>query len=167
VKFEVHNWVLLSYRLPREPSTPRIAIWRKLNQFGVAKIVDGLVALPDSELTKEQLEWVAVRARQAGGTASVWSATFTDKAESDALRAQMKAERNEEYAELLVEVAGSEGDDARTINRWRRTWRSIQQRDYFGADNRELARIAIADVAAQGKIIEPKTEAGREEESWL
>src|SRR4051794_9204915 len=24
------SWVLLAYRLPREPSTPRIALWRKL-----------------------------------------------------------------------------------------------------------------------------------------
>ena len=40
------EWVLLSYRLPREPSTPRIAVWRKLRRLGVAQISDGLVALP-------------------------------------------------------------------------------------------------------------------------
>ncbi len=40
------EWVLLSYRLPREPSTPRIAVWRKLKRLGVAQISDGLVALP-------------------------------------------------------------------------------------------------------------------------
>ena len=40
------QWVLLSYRLPREPSTPRITIWRKLKRLGVAQISDGLVALP-------------------------------------------------------------------------------------------------------------------------
>ena len=26
----LQRWVLLAYRLPREPSTPRIALWRKL-----------------------------------------------------------------------------------------------------------------------------------------
>jgi hypothetical protein len=29
-------WVLLSYRMPREPSTPRITIWRKLKRLGIA-----------------------------------------------------------------------------------------------------------------------------------
>ena len=40
------DWVLLAYRLPREPSTPRITVWRKLRRLGVAQLVDGLVALP-------------------------------------------------------------------------------------------------------------------------
>jgi len=50
------RWVLLVYRMPREPSTPRIAIWRKLKQLGVAQLADGLVALPRDERTQEHLE---------------------------------------------------------------------------------------------------------------
>ena len=42
------QWVLLCYRLPREPSTPRIAVWRKLKRLGVAQLGDGLVALPST-----------------------------------------------------------------------------------------------------------------------
>ena len=40
------EWVLLAYRLPREPSTPRIAVWRKLRRQGAVQVLDGLVALP-------------------------------------------------------------------------------------------------------------------------
>jgi hypothetical protein len=40
------EWVLLSYRVPREPSTPRIAVWRKLKRLGAAHLSDGLVTLP-------------------------------------------------------------------------------------------------------------------------
>jgi hypothetical protein len=50
---------MLSYRLPREPSRPRIALWRQLKRFGVAQISDGLVALPAEARTREQLEWAA------------------------------------------------------------------------------------------------------------
>ncbi len=32
------EWLLLAYRMPREPSTPRIAVWRKLARLGVAKL---------------------------------------------------------------------------------------------------------------------------------
>ena len=40
------EWVLLAYRIPREPSTPRISVWRKLRRLGAVQILDGLVGLP-------------------------------------------------------------------------------------------------------------------------
>ena len=52
-------WTLLAYRVPREPSTPRIAVWRRLKKLGVAQIGDGLVAIPADARTTEALEWVA------------------------------------------------------------------------------------------------------------
>src|SRR5213078_4943551 len=68
------EWVLLCYRLPREPSTPRIAVWRKLKRLGVAQLTDGLVALPADARTREQLEWIAEEIIEAGGEASTWLA---------------------------------------------------------------------------------------------
>src|SRR5258708_20224420 len=65
------NWVLLSYRIPREPSTPRITIWRKLKRLGVAQLGDGLVALPADARTREQIDWIAEEITDAEGTASV------------------------------------------------------------------------------------------------
>ena len=62
----------MAYRLPREPSTPRIALWRKLRRLGVVQLVDGLVALPADARTKEQLEWLAEEVLDAGGEATVW-----------------------------------------------------------------------------------------------
>src|SRR5438477_10248961 len=64
----------LSYRLPREPSTPRITIWRKLKRLGVAQISDGLIALPADARTREQLEWIAEEITDFGGTATLWLA---------------------------------------------------------------------------------------------
>jgi membrane AbrB-like protein len=55
------EWVLLSYRMPREPSTPRIAVWRKLKRLGIAQLSDGLVALPADARTREQLEWTPMK----------------------------------------------------------------------------------------------------------
>jgi hypothetical protein len=56
------EWVLLAYRLPRVPSTPRSAVWRKLKRLGVAQQSDGLVALPADARTREQLEWISFEA---------------------------------------------------------------------------------------------------------
>ena len=43
---QTEDWVLPVYRLPRVPSTPRSAVWRKLKRLGVGWLGGGLVALP-------------------------------------------------------------------------------------------------------------------------
>ena len=71
----VGSWVLLAYRLPREPSNPRVAVWRKLERLGVARLGDGLVALPADARTREQLDWLAEEILEASGVATVWLAS--------------------------------------------------------------------------------------------
>jgi hypothetical protein len=44
--------VFLAYRLPWEPSTPRITLWRKLRRLGAEQVLDGLAALPFDARTK-------------------------------------------------------------------------------------------------------------------
>lgn len=138
------EWALLSYRVPREPSTPRIAVWRKLKRLGVGQIGDGLVALPDDARTREHLEWVAADVIAADGEAVVWIAT-TARTASEALARRLRAEREQEYRSLLDEIAGIAGSvDGRTLQRLRRSHRAIERRDYFRAPSRDRSRLAIA-----------------------
>src|SRR4051812_49914311 len=65
------RWVLLSYRLPREPSTPRIAVWRRLRRLGAVQIGDGVAALPLDDRTREQFDWLANDVEEAGGGGGV------------------------------------------------------------------------------------------------
>src|SRR5580765_7621448 len=65
------DWVLLAYRLPRHPSTPRSALWRRLRRLGAAQVLDGLAALPLDARNREQLEWLADEVVQAGGEATI------------------------------------------------------------------------------------------------
>ena len=58
--------MLLAYRLPREPSTPRSALWRKLRRLGAVQVLDGLAALPLDARNREQLEWLADEVVEAG-----------------------------------------------------------------------------------------------------
>jgi len=141
------EWVLLSYRIPREPSTPRIAVWRKLKDLGVAKIGDGLVALPADVRTQEHLEWIAETVREADGEAIVWTASPTPRRIGRELALEMSAERNAEYSALLDEVNAESPPGSRAIQRWRREWRRISRRDYFLAEQRDRARLAISAAA--------------------
>jgi hypothetical protein len=148
----VGEWVLLCYRVPREPSTPRIAIWRKLKRLGVAQVGDGVVALPADARTREQLEWVADDVERAGGTAVLWTATPISSGQEHRLAEQMRAARAMEYV-----AVGQEADAARTdpavdrlgaLRRLRAELRRIERRDYFPPEQKETARAAVGALAA-------------------
>jgi hypothetical protein len=139
------RWVLLAYRLPREPSTPRITLWRKLRRLGAAQLLDGLVALPLDRRNREQFDWLADEIVEAEGSATIWTAELTSAADERALVVQMKERAAAEYREV-VEQAESDG---RTVAQLRRDLRAIRTRDYFSPPERELAERAVEALAAR------------------
>ena len=98
------EWVLLAYRIPRQPSTPRITIWRKLRRLGAVQLLDGLVALPCDARTKEHLEWIADEVEAAGGEANIWLAHPATKAQERALAEQMTNDVEAEYDTIVAEA---------------------------------------------------------------
>lgn len=146
------QWALLAYRLPREPSTPRIAVWRKLKRLGVAQLGDGLVALPLDERTREALDWLADEIADASGEASIWVARPGTQAQERALTQAMKAAVVAEYAGVIAEaVSAADAPPAsrrRTLARLRRELQRIRRRDYFPPPERERAEAALAQLGA-------------------
>ena len=138
---------MLVYRLPRDPSTPRIALWRRLRRLGAGQLLDGLAALPLTAETREQLEWLAEEVEEAGGSATVWLARPSTAAESRELEARMRDAADADYARVTAAARGK--TDGRTIGRLRRAVRAIRARDYFGAPGREEAERAVAELAEE------------------
>ncbi|MFD6178221.1 MULTISPECIES: Chromate resistance protein ChrB [unclassified Isoptericola] len=144
------EWVLLSYRLPREPSAPRVALWRRLKRLGVAQVSDGLVALPADARTREQLEWVAEEVAERGGTSSVWLARPSTAAHERDLAAAMAADRATEWTALAesarTALASTPSEQRSTLARLRRTSRQVTRRDFFPAAERDAASAALRDL---------------------
>ncbi|MGZ4426779.1 MAG: Chromate resistance protein ChrB [Nocardioidaceae bacterium] len=148
-------WLLLNYRLPREPSTPRIAVWRTLKRLGVAQLGDGLVALPADARTQEQLEWVAEEIGGAGGTSTLWRAQLTSRSQERALIAAMARARAEEYRAILdratTAVASSDQERVRTLRSLRGELRRVHRRDFFPPPERDRARVAVQALVLVGE----------------
>src|SRR5712692_3785000 len=107
------RWVLMAYRLPREPSTPRIALWRKLRQLGVAQLLDSLVALPQDSRNREQLGWLADEVVEAGGEASIWVSEPASLAQEREIVAALGSAIAAEYDAVIAQAgAAAGGDDA-------------------------------------------------------
>jgi len=146
------DWVLLSYRVPREPSTPRIAVWRRLRRLGVAQLGDGLVALPQDARTQEHLEWAADAVQEAGGSATLWRAQTLSAADERTVAGAMAAARAEEYD--VITRQAEEGLHAaavvrqRLLRRLRRELRAVQRRDYFPPVQRDAAVAALVELGA-------------------
>jgi hypothetical protein len=143
------RWVLLAYRLPREPSTPRIAVWRRLRRLGALQLVDGLVALPLDATTREALEWVADEVEQAGGEATVWLAEPAASTDERALTRRMAEAAAADYR-LVIEAAAAtaESERRRTAARLRRELQRIRARDFFPPPERKRAERAVDRLAA-------------------
>src|SRR5215211_3841789 len=124
------HWVLLVYRIPREPSRHRVAVWRKLRDLGALYLKDGVAALPEDAVTREQLEWLQLRVREAG------PGTVAEEAE---LVEDFRSSREEAYraiiagAERVRRKAQMGGGETllEQLGKLERAFRAERRRDYF------------------------------------
>ncbi|MFL5958696.1 MAG: Chromate resistance protein ChrB [Gaiellaceae bacterium] len=146
------SWVLLAYRLPRDPSTPRSALWRKLRRLGAVQVLDGLAALPLDARNRERLEWLADEVLEAGGEATIWVGELASAAQERELASRMAESVAAEYRALIADATAAlserSGQRRRTFGRLRRELRRIRARDYFPPAERELAQQAVDELAA-------------------
>ena len=158
-------WVLLSYRLPREPSRLRLAVWRRLKRIGATVLHDAVWLLPADARTREAFEWLAEEIEEQGGTALVWEAASFDAAQDHRIVAQFRAEADARYAaiaesaEALRRFAGRRGSlkagraeqTRRQLAGLERALRLEARRDHFRAGG---SRAAAGAVAAAGQALD-------------
>jgi hypothetical protein len=154
------RWVLLVYRLPREPSRPRVAVWRKLRDLGALYLKDGVAALPEDAVTREQLEWLQLRVREAGGEATLWEARPGTAAEEAELVETFRSSREEAYGAIIAEAERLRrraqmggGELMERLGKLEREFRAERRRDYFRSPLRLEAASALkaAREAVRGR----------------
>jgi hypothetical protein len=145
------EWVFLTYSLPRTPSAPRLALWRKLRRLGVAQLADGLAALPADARTREHLEWAADEVLEAGGSAGVWLARPATQAQEREVARAMNAARIAEYDAIIAEARAAcevpPLERTRIFRRLRAEMHRVERRDFFRPARREQARQALRGLA--------------------
>jgi hypothetical protein len=144
------RWVILVYQLPREPSRHRVAVWRKLKDLGALYLQDGVAALPEDAVTREQLEWLQLRIREAGGEATLWEARPGTVAEERELVGAFRDSREEAYRTIVAEAErvrrkAEMGGGAllEQLGKLEREFREERRRDYFRSPLRTEAAAAL------------------------
>jgi hypothetical protein len=135
-------WVLLTYTLPREPSAPRVALWRKLKKLGAVLAHDAVWTLPATPATREQMRWLAQEIREAAGDAQVWIAHEELLGQNAQLVALFVERAERGYHEILRAL-----DDPTHAPHSRaelaRSYRHVRAADYFHAPSGDLVRARL------------------------
>jgi hypothetical protein len=162
------HWVLLVYRIPREPSRHRVAVWRKLRNLGALYLQDGVAALPEDAVTREQMEWLQLRVREAGGEATLWEAKPGTLAEEAELVEAFRSSREKTYRDIIAraerlrrkaEMGG--GALSERLGKLEREFRAERRRDYFRSPLRleaagalKAAREAMRDREGSARVLD-------------
>jgi DNA-binding transcriptional regulator PaaX len=135
------DWLLLLYSIPRQPTAPRVAVWRKLKRLGALLLADAAWVLPAREATREQLRWLAAEVAEAGGEALVWEARLA-LGQEEALVEQFAVQVEGPYREILAEL-GRDGADLGALSR---RYQQVVVQDYFGSELGQRVRAALASA---------------------
>ena len=160
------KWLLLIHQIPPKPDYFRVKVRRRLQRIGAVALKNSVYVLPSDPQTVEDFRWLLREIRAEGGEATVCEATFVEGITRQELESMFAAERDREYAELVMAVqgltsteaeeressAGDRGAIEAELGRLRRRLEEIVAIDYFTAPGRRTAERAIAQLEARVRV---------------
>jgi hypothetical protein len=148
------EWLLLVYRVPTEPASRRVAVWRDLKRLGALYLQQCVCILPRLGPVQEELERISAKIPALGGEYTRFEIPTLPPADEAKIIASFRTLRNKEYAEIVEECetkfvkeiefehfrqnytfeeSEEIGQDLEKIRRW---FARIVARDWFAADGR-------------------------------
>ena len=138
------SWVLLDYKIPREPTASRAMVWRKLKRLGALLLHDAVWVLPATPWTREQFQWLAVEIGELGGEAHLWESHLLLNGQAEALIQQFQAHVDVAYQEILEDLSQEEPD----LVGLSRKYQQVRAQDYFHSELGQRVRMQL--MSARG-----------------
>lgn len=123
------TWLLLVYRIPREPTAGRVYVWRKLKQLGAVALQDAVWVLPKTPRTQEQFQWLSTEISELQGEAMLWEAEQLYATDANAIRCQFIEPVEAAYREILAALKKKDRD----LSALSKRFQEAQTRDYFSS----------------------------------
>jgi hypothetical protein len=123
-------WLLLSYKIPSEPTSRRVYVWRKVKRLGTLHMHDSVWCLPAMDWTREQFQWLAVEISEFGGDAIVFESKTSLSGDGEKLREQFLEQVNGGFRELLEELGGEDLD----LHDLSKRFQQLRKKDYFQSE---------------------------------
>jgi len=100
------EWLLFMAQLPAEPSSARVAMWRRLKSAGATTLLTGTWVLPAGQGNAAMLGQLAETVRGQGGLAALFSGHQIDGVTSEEIVRRFRADRSREYDEFATRAGG-------------------------------------------------------------
>lgn len=137
--------MLLVYKVPREPTSARASVWRKLKRLGAVLVHDAVWVLPATPWTREQLQWLVVEITELEGEALLWESRLVGNGQEDALVRLFQARVDAAYQEILTELE-QESVDLIALSR---RYQQIQASDYFQSEVGKQVRARLLSTRGE------------------
>ncbi len=102
----------MTYKVPPEPATKRVALWRRLKGMGAVYLQNGVCLLPKTDDHVRRLKMMENDIAGMEGECVILETIALDRAQEDKVVARFKADRDAEYREFLGRCAGFEEEIA-------------------------------------------------------
>ncbi len=140
----MNTWLLLTYKLPSDPSARRVYVWRKLKKLGAVTIFEAVWVLPDSQRTHEQFQWLVAEIQEMGGEAMFWKAHAELASQEQELTCRFTRQVDVVYQTLLEKME----QPKTSLSALAQEYQQVAQRDYFHSQFGQQVRIRL--LAARG-----------------
>lgn len=144
------GWLMIIYRIPSTPSTPRVIVWKKIRELGAHLLQQSVYILPNLPKVRSAVDELREQIIRFGGEAKIIEIASLGEDQEKEVIAGFNASRDEEYTEVVKacnELLSEIADESRTedfhfadleenekhIQRVKELLDGVKARDYFHA----------------------------------
>jgi CRISPR/Cas system-associated endoribonuclease Cas2 len=122
-------WLLLTYKIPPEPASKRVALWRRLKGMGAVYLQNGVCLLPKTDDHIRRLKMLENDIGEAKGESVILETVALDKAQEGKVIARFKADRDEAYEEFIDKCDDFEREVAKEVEASHFTYAELEEND--------------------------------------
>lgn len=154
------DWAIVTYRVPKDPSRHRVAIWRELRRAGAVPLQQATWALPIHPATQATIDRVLTLVKRAEGQGFVFDASPRGETAAAAIEAVFLEGREDEWHEFLREcdkfdaeidheiatgkfTSAELDEEEQNLERLQRWYRELRSRDMLGAPSASEAELRL------------------------
>ena len=97
------SWRVLVYRVPTEPASKRVAVWRDLKRLGALYLQQCVCIFPDIPGVNDEVQQVAEKIPALGGETFLLEVPRLDPQDETRIIEAFRSQRANEYAEIIEE----------------------------------------------------------------
>jgi CRISPR/Cas system-associated endoribonuclease Cas2 len=126
---DLENWLLLTYKVPTEPATRRVALWRRLKGLGAVYLQNGVCLLPKTDDHVRRLKMLENDIAEMKGESVILETVALDRSQQEKVVARFKSDRDEQYREFLGKCSDFEVEIANETKSNHFTYAELEEND--------------------------------------